>query len=262
MWTVRGRARCGPDLVAGAFDMWDGVPMSAKQKKKKAVDRRSFNRPPPAPEGNKYAEGNDGGRPTSFRPEFVDQARQLCQLGATDVEVARFFKVHPCTIYEWRATIPEFSEALRIGKSLADERMKRSLYQRGIGYDYDYKSIKTEERVVGKTLKLVKRTTSIEHLPGDVGAQKLWLINRCPKEFREKVDVSHEIGPEMTASQALDDLIALLIEHGVQIAPPPGQTIEGEAETIGVARIAGPHEQGEQGDKHRRGTRPSRPARP
>jgi hypothetical protein len=127
------------------------VPMRAKKKKEKPVDRRRFNRPPPAPEGNKYAEGNDGGRPTSFRPQFVDQARQLCQLGATDVEVARFFKVHPCTIYEWRATIPEFSEALRIGKSLADERMKRSLYQRGIGYDY--RSIKTEERVVGKTLK-------------------------------------------------------------------------------------------------------------
>jgi hypothetical protein len=139
--------------------------------------------------------------------------------------------------------------------------MKRSLYQRGIGYDY--KSIKTEERVVGKTLKLVKRTTSTEHMPGDVGAQKLWLINRCPKEFREKVDVTHEVGPEMTAAEALDDLVNLLIRNGVQIALPPGQTIEGEAETIGVARIAGPHEQGEQGDKIGRCVpRPMRRARP
>jgi hypothetical protein len=203
--------------------------MTAKQKKKKTVDRRRFNRPPPTPKGNKYAEGNDGGRPTSFRTEFVDQAKQLCQLGATDVEVARFFKVHPSTVYEWRATIPEFSEALRIGKSLADERMKRSLYQRGIGYDY--KSIKTEERVVGKTLNLVRRITSTEHLPGDVGAQKLWLINRCPKEFREKVDVTHEVGPELTAAQALDDLISLLVEHGVQVALPP-PVIEGESEEV------------------------------
>ena len=220
------------------------VPMRAKKKKEKPVDRRRFNRPPPAPEGNKYAEGNDGGRPTSFRPEFVDQARQLCQLGATDVEVARFFKVHPCTIYEWRATIPEFSEALRTGKSLADERIKRSLYQRGIGYDY--KSIKTEERLVGKTLKLVKRTTSIEHMPGDVGAQKLWLINRCPKEFREKVDVAHEVGPEMTAAEALDDLVSLLIRNGVQIALP-SPAIEGESEEVepvGAARIAAPKKNG------------------
>jgi hypothetical protein len=117
--------------VASVLNRWDSVAMCAKQKKKKAVDRRKFNCPPPAPKGNKYAEGNNGGRPKSFRTEFVDQAKQLCQLGATDVEVARFFKVHPCTIYEWRATIPEFSEALRTGKSLADERMKRSLYQRG-----------------------------------------------------------------------------------------------------------------------------------
>jgi hypothetical protein len=138
-----------------------------------------------------------------------------------------FSKVHPCTIYEWRATIPEFSEALRTGKYLADERMKRSLYQRGIGYDLT--AVKTEERLSddGK-FKVAKRTTSTVHVPGDVGAQKLWLVNRCPSEWREKVEVSHEVVPEMTAAQARDELIAFLIEHGVRIAPPLGQTIEGE----------------------------------
>jgi hypothetical protein len=50
----------------------------------------------------------------------------------------------------------------------------------------------------------------------------------------------------MTAAQARDDLIAFLIEHGVQIALPP-PLIEGgaeEVETVGAARIAGPGRNG------------------
>jgi len=36
---------------------------------------------------------------------------------------------------------PEFSEALKIGKALADGRMERSFYQRGIGYDLDVRKV-------------------------------------------------------------------------------------------------------------------------
>lgn len=36
-----------------------------------------------------------GGRPTSFKPEYVEQARKLAFLGATDREVAEFFEMFP-----------------------------------------------------------------------------------------------------------------------------------------------------------------------
>ena len=45
----------------------------------------------------------------------------------------------------------------------------------------------------------------------------------------DKIDVGHDLIPEMTAAQAKDKLIAFLIEHGVPIAPPP-PLIEGEVE--------------------------------
>jgi hypothetical protein len=74
--------------------------------------------------------------------------------------------------------------------------------------------------------------------------------------------MEHKQEPELTAAEARDDLIAFLIEHGVRIAPPP-PLIEGEAEIIDRARIAGPDEQGEQGDKFERyAPRPMRRARP
>jgi hypothetical protein len=89
--------------------------MKATSKMKKPKPKRNGanrRRPPPPPLGNQRALGNDGGRPTSYRPEFVDQVRKLCQLGATDVEVARFFQVDPSTIYHWRIQHPEFSESM------------------------------------------------------------------------------------------------------------------------------------------------------
>jgi hypothetical protein len=145
--------------------------------------------------------------------------------------MAQFFDVTVSTLFLWRAVHEEFSEAIVTGKALADERMKRSLYQRGIGYDVPV--TKVEERLLGRgkdaKLAIVKRTTSAEHIPGDVSAQKMWLCNRLPKEWRDKIEHTHEPSRELTAAEALEDLVSLLVRNGVQIALPP-PTIEGESE--------------------------------
>jgi hypothetical protein len=60
-------------------------------------------------------------------------------LGAKDVEVARFLPVDPSTIYLWRIQHPEFSESMKIGKALPDDRVERSLYQRACGYEVEVK---------------------------------------------------------------------------------------------------------------------------
>jgi transposase-like protein len=46
------------------------------------------------------------GRPSKFRPEFVDQAAKLAQLGATDREIGDFFKVDERTINRWKHRAP------------------------------------------------------------------------------------------------------------------------------------------------------------
>ena len=40
-----------------------------------------------------------GGRPTKFKPEYVEQAHKLAVRGWTDAELADFFKVATSTIY-------------------------------------------------------------------------------------------------------------------------------------------------------------------
>src|ERR1051325_6796657 len=113
-----------------------------------------------AAKGNKYAEGNEGGRPTDYRREFAKKAKKLCLLGATDNELADFFEVTEQTINNWKETHKEFFDALKKGKAQADANVASRLYQRAIGYSHKDVDI----RVVEGTLT----TTNItKHYPPD-----------------------------------------------------------------------------------------------
>src|SRR5690348_14981726 len=77
------------------------------------------------------------GRPSSYDPDYARQAAKLAELGATDQEVADFFEVDVRTIYRWKHDHDEFCQALKTGKTVADDRVERSLYQRAIGYEQE-----------------------------------------------------------------------------------------------------------------------------
>ena len=125
------------------------------------------------------------GRPDGFKHEFLEQAEKLCQLGATDEELANFFNVAVRTIYRWAARIPEFSQALKQGKDSADERVVRSLYHRAVGYTFDAVKI---FQVAGQPLIVPYK----EHVPPDTTAGIFWLKNRRKDEWRDRREV--EVG--------------------------------------------------------------------
>lgn len=123
------------------------------------------------------------GRPSSYRPEYAEQAAKLCKLGATDKELADFFEVTEPTINNWKAQFPDFFKSLKRGKDEADERVEQSLYRRALGYSHEAVKIfknKDEDAV------LVPYT---EHYPPDTVACIFWLKNRKPEVWRDKVDV-------------------------------------------------------------------------
>lgn len=126
------------------------------------------------------------GRPTKYDPAFAAQAKHLCELGATDQEIADFFKVNVATIYRWKHSHAEFCESLIDGKDFADDRVERSLYQRAIGYEQDEVKIfmpaGREEPVYAPYRAKIA---------ADVGAAKLWLTNRRGEKWREKTETEH-----------------------------------------------------------------------
>lgn len=119
------------------------------------------------------------GRPTAFKDGFVEQARKLCQMGATDIELADFFEVDVRTIYRWRNTNEEFCQAVCAGKDSADERVQRAFYQRAVGYTFE------SEKIFQHQGEII-RAPSREHVPPDPGAAFNWLKNRRGDDWREK----------------------------------------------------------------------------
>src|SRR5690348_15902932 len=116
------------------------------------------------------------GRPTDYKPEYAKQAEKLCKLGATVAELGDFFEVSDRTIYRWQVQFPEFCQALKVGKEVADDRVQSSLYQRAIGYEHDAIDV----RVLGG---VIVKTPIRKHYPPDTVAGIFWLKNRRKKEW-------------------------------------------------------------------------------
>ena len=119
-----------------------------------------------------------GGRPTVYKAENAEIARHACMLGASNETLAERFEVSRRTIDNWIATIPEFGDAVRHGREVADESVVAALYARATGMER--KSIKVVEGDGGS----VTTTHTSQVLP-DVRACIFWLRNRRPEQWRE-----------------------------------------------------------------------------
>ena len=129
------------------------------------------------------------GRPSKYKPEYAEQARKLCKLGATDVELAEFFEVHPATIYRWASANAEFCESLKAGKDEADDRVERSLYMKAVGFERQEVKI----FMPANAEKPVYAPYMAYHAP-DTTAALFWLKNRRSEEWRDKQQHEHS-GP-------------------------------------------------------------------
>jgi transposase len=142
------------------------------------------------------------GRPTAYDPAYAKQAAKLCELGATDDELADFFEVHRATIYRWKHEHDDFCDAVKTGKDVADERVERSLYQKATGYNVtEQQAVKIK---VGQHEEQVEVVEVEKHIASDTTAAIFWLKNRRKDDWRDRkeVDLSGNIG----LSGALDAL--------------------------------------------------------
>jgi len=140
------------------------------------------------------------GRPTKFREEFIEQARKLCQLGATDIEIADFFDVEVRTIYRWKADNDAFCQSLKAGKEVADERVERSLFQKATGYEQDEVKIFMPANAEAPVYAPFRAKVA-----PDTTAAIFWLKNRRPDLWRDKTE-RHTVNVEITHEEWLDSL--------------------------------------------------------
>ena len=120
------------------------------------------------------------GRPTLYRSDLCELARNYCLLGATNADLAGFFDVTTRTIDNWIAVHPEFATAVREARAIADAKVARCLYERAVGYEH------MVERTVwhlGKERPVSEKV----RLPPDTRACIFWLRNRQPQYWSGRV---------------------------------------------------------------------------
>lgn len=138
------------------------------------------------------------GRPTNYRSEYAEEARKLCEAGATDIELADHFGVTARTIYAWKNANPEFLQALKVGKESTDDRVERSLLERATGYERDDLDIRV---IDGRLVKTVIR----RWVPPDTTAAIFWLKNRRPAQWRDKTE--QQIDGTMSVQRVVREVV-------------------------------------------------------
>lgn len=126
-----------------------------------------------------------GGRPSKYQPEYADQARKLCLLGATDAELADFFSVCEKTINNWKDEHEGFLQSIRAGKIKADAEVADSLFRRATGEEIQL------EKVVKKDDGSFEAVRYKSYVPGDPTAAYKWLLNRRRQDWTDKQVVEH-----------------------------------------------------------------------
>ncbi len=123
------------------------------------------------------------GRKSKYKPESGEVVVEAAEAGSsvTDEEIAALFGVNEQTVKNWYKQYPEFLASVKRAKSIADDKVERSLFERGTGYSHPDVHITGK----GKIIPIIK------HYPPDPTSMIFWLKNRRPKDWREKTEVEH-----------------------------------------------------------------------
>ena len=126
-----------------------------------------------------------GGRPSKRNPEIEAKLFKLAAMGLTDKQLAAAVDISEATLNNWK-TDTQFLESLNAAKADEDGNVRRSLYQRAMGYKH-----MDTKMFYDKDLGEVVAHEYVKHYPPDTTACIFWLKNRDPEQWRDKVDHSH-----------------------------------------------------------------------
>jgi hypothetical protein len=102
---------------------------------------------------------------------------------ASLLRCADFLEISEATLNNWKQEHPKFLESIKRGKLQADATVAKSLYHRACGYSH--KAVKIFQHG-GQTIE----HEYIERYPPDTAAAIIWLKNRRPQEWRDRMEVA------------------------------------------------------------------------
>lgn len=150
--------------------------------------------------GNKRGIGNKGGgRQGIYNPKYHPKTAYnifLLECRTTNKQLADLFDVTESTIEQWKVRYPAFRKACELKSQVVDAKVARKLHNRALGckvkatkffFDKDCKCPRCDgeagvdfncEHCAGSGWGKLVKVNYAENLAPDVGAMRLWLMNR------------------------------------------------------------------------------------
>lgn len=123
------------------------------------------------------------GRPLEYKPEYCAMVEKLKAKGLTDEECADVLGVAHSTYKNWKVKFPEFMASNVRGLEASNSEVKTSLYKAARGGYVVKETIKDADGVVIRVKE--------KEMPIDVTAVMKILFNTDPKNWRERIDLTH-----------------------------------------------------------------------
>ena len=138
------------------------------------------------------------GRPCKYESHVeprLDEIEQWIKDGLTDYCIADNLGIHQNTLIRYRDNYINLRDTYTRAQIKQVQTVVNSVFKRANGYNYEEQTlesfaIKDEEgNVIGHELKPTKVVT--KHIPGDVNAQKFYLVNRDSEHWQSENKVEY-----------------------------------------------------------------------
>lgn len=153
--------------------------------------------------------------------------------GLTDEQISENMGIAPKTLYRWKDNYSQICQALKKGKEVVDRQVENALFKRAIGYEYTERTAKVVDRdrdVVESERREFENRYKLDHpeadlqevkdaaikavptrerivflevdkqVAPDTGAAAFWLKNRKPDVWRDKHEVEHSGGVDISGT--------------------------------------------------------------
>jgi transcriptional regulator with XRE-family HTH domain len=144
-------------------------------------------------------------------------------LGLTQAETASLVGVSERTFSYWLKDRQEIADAWFRGGAYADMQVARALYHRATG-------AVTPDSHVAVINDEVTITPMEKHYPPDVGAARLWLKNRQPALWRDKVELEQPPTIALVDKERMDAMYERVLEQAAETQA----RMAGRAERLGL----------------------------
>ena len=156
------------------------------------------------------------GRPTKYDPHLHPSlAEAWAAAGKIEEEIAEKLGISRATLKTWKREHPAFLAAVKAGKEPSNDRVKRSLFERAVGYSHPSEEIFC---AFGK----VTRAKTIKHYPPDTTAAIFWLCNRDRENWKHVAHLLHSGELKTSPVVFVSGLPEGLAPAPAAAAEPPG----------------------------------------